>query len=236
VKKAALIATVSEATRNDLSDRYGVSPARIRVVPNGVDRRFFAPAPLSDQDRCTLRLPAEFLLMVGTLEPRKNHLNVFKALRQLDDQVDLPLVVAGRRGWAEKPILDAAEPLIASGRLHLIDYVPEQWLPGLYASAAAVLYPSWYEGFGLPVAESLAAGTPVVASTTPALMETGGEVALYADPGSPDSIAASVIEALSSASQSPEARRNRRAWAERFNWEQSGAILASSMRELLATG
>ncbi|MEA2510893.1 MAG: hypothetical protein QOJ59_380 [Thermomicrobiales bacterium] len=226
VATASRVVTVSHAAKADLLDRLDVDPARVAVVPNGVEARFFAPDSLDQAARQQLGLPADYLLTVGTLEPRKNHLTLFAAIERLRGGVDLPLVVAGRPGWDFEPILRAAEPLRQRGRIILLDYVPEVLLPGLFAGAAAVVYPSWYEGFGLPVLEALAAGVPVVASDVPALREVAGDTAFFAPPSSADALAEAIERALDADQQEHEARELRRLRARLYSWDDAGKALA----------
>lgn len=228
VRRATAVAVVSESTRQDVLERLDVDPAQVHLVPNGVEERFFARAPLTAAEQERLGLPEEYLLMVGTLEPRKNHLNVFSSLALLPPSLHMPLVVAGKRGWSIEPILAAAEPLVAAGRVKLIDYVPDEHLPGLYTGASAVIYPSWTEGFGLPVLEALASGVPVVTSFAPSLREVGGDHVIYAEASSPESIAEGIQTALGS--DDDRLRELRQAQARRFSWEASGRQLAELLR------
>jgi glycosyltransferase involved in cell wall biosynthesis len=232
VARVAKIVAVSETTRRDLVHRLGVDASRIAVVPNGVDETFLSAVPLAADERSLLGLPASYLLTVGTIEPRKNHLTLFEALTYLEKRVDLPLVVAGRRGWDYEPILRAAEPLASRGRVILLDYVPEELLPGLYAGAAAVIYASWYEGFGLPVIEAMAAGSPVVASDIPALREVGDGAALYAPPASAEALANAIELALRADERTPDVQAARRRQARRFRWDESGRKLASVIADV----
>lgn len=231
IERCEQIAAVSEATRATLIDHLKVDAAKITLIPNGVDGRFFSPPPLTEAQRGALGLPARFLLTVGTLEPRKNHLNTFAALDHLAGANRLPLAVAGRRGWEVEPILNEANRRAALGQVLLLDYVPEAYLPSLYASASAVLYLSWTEGFGLPVLEAMAAGTPVVASTAAALREVGGDAVWYADPADPESIAGAIRAAMDG-SDDPRIERARRR-AAGFSWTRSGQALASLLKALL---
>jgi len=231
VAGAARVLTVSETTRRDLVERLGVAEERIVVVANGVDERFFVAAPLSVGERQTLGVPAAYLLTVGTVEPRKNLATLFAALGQIGSEAP-PLVVAGPRGWGAEAILGGAAGLIAAGRVVVLDRVAEAVLPGLYAGAEAVVYPSWYEGFGLPVLEALAAGVPTVASTAPALQEVAGDLASYAPPDDPEALAAAIAAALGSAARTEAARAARRRRARCYAWERAGAALAAVIREV----
>jgi glycosyltransferase involved in cell wall biosynthesis len=227
VASAVHVVAVSHSTKDDLARYLHVDRDRVTVVPNGVEDRFFCAAPLDDDARRKLGLPASYLLSVGTLEPRKNHLTLFAAIEQLGKRVDLPLVVAGRRGWAYEPILRAAEPLQERRRVILLDYVPDAHLPGLYAGASAVVYPSWYEGFGLPVLEALAAGVPVVAGDVPALREVGADAAMFVPPESAEAIAEAIERSLGSDQRSVEAIDRRRDQAQTYRWDDAGRRLAT---------
>jgi glycosyltransferase involved in cell wall biosynthesis len=232
VALAARVVAVSETTRADLIERYRVDPAKIVVASNGVAERFFSASPLTAEERSRLGLPDRYILTVGTLEPRKNHLTLFRAMELLGDRFDYPLVVAGRRGWETAPILSAAEPLVRAGQVRMLDYVPEQLLPGLYAGARCLVYPSWYEGFGLPVVEALAVGIPVVASTAPALREVGGCCARYVDPADPEAIAGAIVEAVSERERAPALVGARKWQARRYSWEAAGQVVAGAIREV----
>jgi glycosyltransferase involved in cell wall biosynthesis len=230
------VAVVSETTKSDVVERLGVAPDRIVVIRNGVEDRFFQPAPLSEERRRALNLPAAYLLTVGTLEPRKNHLNLFHAIEQLARKIDLPLVVAGRKGWAYEEILAASNRLETAGKVIRLDYVADDDLPALYAGAAAVIYPAWYEGFGLPVLEAMAAGVPVVSSTAPAMVEVGGDTILTAPASSPNALSEAIAQALGAEAQSETSRQARIARARTFRWEDSGRVLAQTLRELADGG
>jgi glycosyltransferase involved in cell wall biosynthesis len=235
IDRAARVVAVSRTTKDDLVDRLGVEPDKVVVIPNGVEASFFDAAPLDDRHRVALGLPDEYLLTVGTIEPRKNHLNLFAALERMPNSSTLPLVVAGRVGWSADPILAASAPLQVRNRVILLDYVPEALLPGLIAGAEAMVYPSWYEGFGLPVLEAMAAGTPIVASDVPAHREVAGDLAEFCDPGDPSSIAAAIEAVQRSDAANSERRSARQARAREYTWSASGKKLTTLMTELTAS-
>ena len=175
---ATLVLTSSEASRRDL-EVAGIEAARLRVIPLGVDA---APAAAVDVERVRRHhdLPERFVLFVGTLEPRKNLRRLAAAVARLDDP--LPLVVAGPDGWGP-----GTEGVV--GDAQFLGFVPREDLPGLYSAATVFAYPSEVEGFGLPVAEAMAQGTPVVTSAGTATEEVAAGAAVLVDPFDVDSIA-----------------------------------------------
>ena len=192
VRAATAIIAVSEHTRRDLISLYGVPAAKIHVVYEGVDPTF-APAPADEISRVQARYsPARpYLLMVGTLEPRKNHATALRALARLKAW-GLPhrLVIAGGSGWLFEPIRQQVADLGLAGDVTFAGYVPAADLPPLYSGAACVLAPSLYEGFGFPVLEAMACGAPVVCSDVSSLPEVAGDAALAVAPQDDAALAA----------------------------------------------
>jgi glycosyltransferase involved in cell wall biosynthesis len=170
----------SRFTGNDVSETLDVPPARIHVAYPGVEPEFTAVGE-------HMELARPYALTVATLEPRKNLATLIEAYRRLDDR--LALAVVGAAGWGEQPKLDAA------GIVRL-GYAPPDELPRLYRGASVFVYPSLYEGFGMPVLEAMACGVPVVASSHASLDEACGNAAVRADPGDPEAIADGIEAAL----------------------------------------
>lgn len=226
LSRADVIFTVSEAAKEDLVRAAGAPRDRILVTPNGVDPRFF-------EARAREGPRAPYLLAVGTLEPRKNLPVLLEALRILRREGrDLALVVAGRQAWTHSlPLGDLAPHVRLAGT------VPDDELAALYAGAACFVTPSLHEGFGLPLAEAMAAGVPAVASDIPALHEVGGETVRYADPHEPESFAAAIRRALDDREGSQLRAAAARGRARRFRWETTArATLAAYRRVLRARG
>jgi glycosyltransferase involved in cell wall biosynthesis len=193
----------SRFTADDVAATLGVPPELIHVAYPGVD-----PAFVPDGERLDLGRP--YALTVATLEPRKNLATLVDAYRRLDGE--LSLAVAGAAGWGAQPALDV-EGVVRLG------YTPHDELPRLYRGASAVVYPSLFEGFGMPVVEAMACGVPVVASSHPSLDEACGDAAVRVDPRDPDAIAAGVRSALREREQ---LRARGLVHARSFTWLENG--------------
>ncbi len=220
--RADAIFTVSEAAREDLVRAAGAPRERVVVTPNGVDPRFF-------EARAREGPRAPYLLAVGTFEPRKNLGALLEALRILRrDGRDLALVVAGRQAWMQSlPVGDLAP------HVRLLGIVPDEELEALYAGASCFVMPSLHEGFGLPLAEAMAAGVPAVASDIPALREVGGETVRYADPHDPESFARAIRCALDDREGSQLRAAAARGRARRFRWEDTARQTLAVYRRIV---
>ncbi len=186
----------SAATQRDLTRFYGVPGEKITVVYPGRDERLgrVDPAPV----RARYDLAANYLLHVGTLQPRKNLSRLIEAAASLRAQwPGLQLVLAGQPGWQAGRILAQAQAHAEFVRL--LDYVPDDDLAGLYSGARAFVFPSLYEGFGFPVLEAMACGTPVVCANTSSLPEVAGDAALLVDPQDTPALAGAIGRLLADA-------------------------------------
>ena len=224
---AARLVAISESGRRDIHRLYGVPLERIDVVTPGVDDAYRPlPAAQVAAFRREKGLPETFILHVGTLQPRKNIPTLLDALARLD-RPGVELVLVGGRGWIYEEIFARVEALGLTSRVRFAGYVDDEELPLWYNAAAVLAFPSFYEGFGMPVADALACGTPVVAAATSSIPEAGGEVALYFEPRNADELAGRLRQAL----DNPEVRQNARAsgpaHAARFSWARSGAEMAA---------
>ncbi len=194
----------SAFTADDTAATLGFPRERIVVAHPGIGAEFTAEGEAADLGR-------PYLLTVATLEPRKNLGTLVDAFALLDD-ADLALAVVGGAGWGPQPQLDRPG-VIRLGR------VSDDELARLYRGAAAVVYPSRFEGFGMPITEAMASGAPVVASSHPSLDEASGEAAVRADPESPAAIAAAIREALA---RRDELRAKGFEHAREFSWAATG--------------
>jgi glycosyltransferase involved in cell wall biosynthesis len=225
---ADLLIAVSDATAGDLSDRLSVSPRSIRTIHEGVDPGF-ADGATSEAPQ---GIPESYLLFVSTLEPRKNVLGVLRAFRLMVEwgyQGDLVLV--GRWGWRTDAIRDELDSSPVRNRVRHLDYVDRPQLASLYGNADALLFPSWLEGFGLPLLESMACGTPVVTSGSTAMPEIAGPAAVYVDPESPHSIASATAALLRDPQHRDRLVALGKERAQKFSWNRAAEATAQVLRQ-----
>ncbi len=221
-RRATHIIAISECTRRDLIGTYGLSPEKITVIYEAAGPRFRPQPPEAVTSVHTrYSLPDRYLLFVGTIEPRKNLTRLLTAFEAIHSkEMTDGLVIVGRRGWLYKDFFARLEQSPVRDAVLFPGYVPDEDLPAIYAGAQALVFPSLYEGFGLPVLEALACGTPVVASRASSIPEVGGGAVLYFNPAS----AGEITEAIHLVLQDPDLREEMRergmTQAARFSWDQ----------------
>jgi len=222
VRRAAKVIAVSEATRQDILANYRCDPDKVVTIPNGVDAEMRV-LPESDVRafRRTQGLPDEFVLFLGTLQPRKNLETLLKAFGKIAGQVDWPLVVAGALGWQYERIFQIVRHLGLSARVRFVGHVPGEHLPLWYNAATVFVYPSLYEGFGLPPLEAMACGTPVVASNVSALPEVVGDTGLMVDPLDVDALAGAILSLAGDADLRQQLGQRGRQRAAGFSWRRT---------------
>jgi alpha-1,3-rhamnosyl/mannosyltransferase len=217
-KRADGIIAVSENTRNDAIRILGIDPGKIRVIYPGVGEEYFS---VGNETRA-LTLP--YFLFVGTMEPRKNLDTLLTAWMQLPSSFrrENRLVIAGMSGWKSEDTLRRLIQLTRENPgIQYLGYLAESLMPGLTAGAEALIYPSFYEGFGLPVAQAMAAGCPVIASGISSLPEITGGAALLIDPHSAGEIASAMQRVRESPGLASSLRSAGRERARLFTWERA---------------
>jgi glycosyltransferase involved in cell wall biosynthesis len=219
-RRADRVLAVSERTRRDLIEQYGIDDRKIVVTPNGVDPAFGPEGPR--------RNGAPYLLFVGALQPRKDPVTAIEALARTGDE--LRLVLVGPDKGAGAVARQTVSRLGLGGRVEFAGHVGKDELASFYRGAEALVFPSRYEGFGLPVVEAMASGTPVVASAAGAVPEIAGEAAILVEPGDPDALASGIERALADRERLVRAGL---AHARRYNWADTAARTVTVYRELL---
>lgn len=224
-RHAKAIITVSHSAKRDIVRVLGVPAQKVHVI-------YEAPAacfrPLSrdsrtDDLRRRLSLPDRFILYVGTIEPRKNLVRLLEAFAELHihNEISHHLVFVGQRGWKDNAVFEAVERLGMQSVVHFLGHVPINTLVALYNLADALVFPSLYEGFGLPVVEAMACGTPVITSATGSLGEVAGDAAEFVEPAEVESIAAGIRNVLTSDRRRRELRYRGLAHVRRFDWRNT---------------
>ncbi len=235
VLRADHVLADSQSTKNDLVSLYDTPPNKVSVLASGVDPSFRrVDSHVSMTMRRKYRLEQPFIFSVGTVQPRKNYGRLIQALAQLRQKdYALDLVVAGGKGWLDDPIYEIVHRTGMEQHVHFIGFVDDRDLPALYSAAECLAFPSLYEGFGFPVLEAMACGTPVITSDVSSLPEVAGDAALLVDPYDSEAIAhaiASIVDDTALRSQLVE-KGNKQVG--RFSWVESARKLHQIYRDML---
>lgn len=234
-RRATAVLADSHATKHDVIELLGVDPTQVHVVYPGREAAFH-PRPADEVlgFRQTNKLERPFVLFVGTLEPRKNVdvlVRAFGVVARNGFQGDL--VLAGGSGWATEAIDAALEESPVRGRIHRIGYVKQEDLPYWYCAADLVVYPSSYEGFGIPVLEAMSSGTPVITSNRSSLPEVAGNAAVTVDPRDIQQLAAAMTVVLASPERRMQMSERGLAQARQFDWTVAAERCLSLYRRAL---
>lgn len=235
VARADHILSDSEATRQDLIELYNTPPSKISVLYSGVDPTF---APASPAEMAAVRVrynigDAPFILSIGTVQPRKNYERLIEAFHRLQIP-GLKLVIAGGKGWLDSGVYARVTDLSLQDRVHFLGFAADEALPALYSAASVFAFPSLYEGFGLPVIEAMACGTPVVCSNTSSVPEVAGDAALLIDPFDIDGLSVALRRVLEDTALRRDLTDRGRVQAARFTWDTAASELLTQYRRLLA--
>jgi glycosyltransferase involved in cell wall biosynthesis len=234
VTKARRVIAVSQTTRDDLLRLYGLSPEKVDVIHNGVDPAFRRlPVDQVALFRVRRGLPERFVLFVGTLEPRKNVVRLIEAYAHLPPSCP-PLMLVGGKGWLYDEVLSKVEELALADKIHFVGYVAAEELPLWYNAAEIFVYPSLYEGFGLPPLEAMACGTPVITSTASSLPEVVGQAGVLIDPADVLALASAMAQVLGDAAMQAQMEMAGLEQAKHFSWPKAAFLTASSYRQALA--
>ena len=239
VARAQRILVDSQFIADEVCHHYGVPSQRVVVAPLGSAARFHprSAEQLVPQLAAFGLHPGGYLLCVGTLEPRKNLQLVLRAYERLPAalRASYPLVLAGMASWQSQQLAAPLQRAIASGQVLLLGYQSDESLAQLFAGAHLLLFPSLYEGFGLPVLEAMASGTPVIATQTSSLPEVAGEAGHYIDPSDDVVCAAAIMQLIEDHTYWQRLRETGLERAKTYTWQRCAQITASAYREALAS-
>ena len=236
VREASLVLTVSEWSRRDICERFDCDPAKVRLSLNGLHPDFLAGAPdgAAEAARAKWAEGRPYLYSPGAPLERKNTgrlIDAFALLRERNKSLPHLLVISGL-GKSAPRFLERAAKAGCLDHVRLVPYVPRDELIGLYAGADLAVYPSLVEGWGIPVTESLALGTPIATSNTSAMPEAGGDHAFYFDPSSKESIAQGLADAIERLPQWAAVRPAAIARARQFTWDRTARSVLDAYREV----
>ena len=234
-READAVLTYSESTRRDVAERLDVDAGKIHVAPLAADPAFNPMAP--EEARALLRgrygVDGPFILFAGTLEPRKNLAGLVRVFAALRDEIPHRLVLAGPAGWNAMAVNEAIDTLKLADRVLRPGFVPLDDLRALYSRADAFVFPSRYEGFGLPLVEAMACGCPVVAADNSSIPEVTGDAALLVDSNDEDALANAIVKVLGDTDLRAQLIGRGSRQAGRFSWRRCAETTLAVYRSVV---
>src|SRR6266699_5272840 len=232
---ATIVITPTESVREEVCEHLGITREKVLAVPEAARRVFRPMAPHEAVViRRRLRINDDFLLFVGTIEPRKDLRTLVQAFEEVAQVHNtLQLVIAGKRGWLVEDLLKQIRKSRFADRIRLTGYLDDEDLRALYSSCRVFVYPSIYEGFGLPPLEAMACGAPVIASRVTAVVEVCGEAALFFEPKSVSSLARTIDNVLDDHNCRKRLISSGLRRASEFSWSQTGNLTRAVYQEAI---
>ena len=233
-RRATMVITDSDAVRREVCEHLRIEPEKVIAIPLAPRAEFAPISPdVTVEVRKRLGIEEEFVLFAGTMEPRKNLLTLIRAFEEVLRSSELrpQLVVAGKVGWKQNEVIQNLESSEFSDRIRLAGYVSDADLCALYSSCRAFVYPSFYEGFGLPPLEAMACGAPVIATAVPSVIASGARVISATDA---HELSRNLVELLSDARARESASDAGLKHASKFSWEQTAMLTREVYNEALA--
>jgi len=235
LQKASLILSISEYTKQDIVRKYHIEPDKIRVTPLGVSDHFHPSTQAeirSLRKRYNIRSP--FILFVGAIEPKKNISTIIKAFHKvIQKNPEIELVIAGKKSWRYQDVFSLVESLKLNDKVHFLQFVPYEDLTILYSAASVFVFPSNYEGFGLPPLEAMKCGTPVIVSNRSSLPEIVGSEGIMVEPENYEDLAAKILNILTDESTREEHIAYNLARSKEFTWERCAEVTKNAYHSIL---
>lgn len=242
-KKAILsathIITISEYSKSDIIKYLGIKGSKISVVPLGVDKKYFQRVDNKKKEKVLEKynIKKNFFIFIGTLQPRKNILRIIEAFEQLPQHVknNNELIIIGQNGWKAEDIIDKLKEMQRLGYGKWLNYIPQDDLLSILQSAKALVYPSLYEGFGLPVIEAFASHCPVICSNTTSLPEVAGDAAILVNPLSVEEISSAICLLAEDEDKREKLIAKGLEQVKKFTWEKSVNEHLKVFKEVLSS-
>ncbi|MGH2772478.1 MAG: glycosyltransferase family 4 protein [Actinomycetota bacterium] len=235
-RSANVIVTISQSVRREIVEYFNVPPGRVYVAyPAWQPVAFPGNSAVGKAEDFQKTLPSEYLLFVGTIEPRKNIAGLVTVMANLKaSRRDLPpLVLVGGQGWGEERFGEKLSELIASGVVIRVGYLPDNCMESVYRGALGLVYASLYEGFGMPIIEAMAYGCPVITSDLPSMKEVAGDAALLVDPNDHSQVEAAIVKIMDSEQSRSDLAAKGLVRAGDFSWDKTAASLQEAVEHAI---